>query len=129
MGKRLPRRTFLRGLGTSIALPLLDAMTPAFAASNKSAEAPVRLMIVYAPTGMMPDSWYPDSVGTDFEFGRIIKPLEKFRKDITVISNLAHRNALALGDGPGDHSRAAATYLTGVHPKKTEGADIRCGIS
>jgi hypothetical protein len=129
MAKHLPRRTFLRGLGTAIGLPILDAMTPAFAAPSTVAVPPVRLMIVYAPTGMMPQYWYPNSTGSDFEFARILKPLEPLRKDILVVSNLAHRNALALGDGPGDHSRAAATYLTGVHPKKTEGADIRCGVS
>jgi Protein of unknown function (DUF1552) len=129
MGKHLPRRTFLRGLGASVALPLLDAMTPAFATGSKRASAPERLLIVYAPTGMMPQYWYPDRTGTEFELARIMKPLETYRKDILILSNLAHRNALALGDGPGDHARAAATYLTGVHPKKTEGADIRCGIS
>jgi hypothetical protein len=122
----LPRRTFLRGVGAAIALPVLDAMTPAFA---KQAAAPGRLMIVYAPNGMMPYYWFPEKTGADFEFPRIMKPLERFRKDILVVSNLAHSNALALGDGPGDHSRAVACYLTGVHPKKTEGADIRCGVS
>lgn len=128
MPKHLPRRTFLRGLGTAIGLPLLDAMTPAFA-SPKTSATPLRLLIVYAPTGMMPKYWYPDKTGTEFELARIMKPLEPFRNDLLIVSNLAHRNALALGDGPGDHSRAAATYLTGVHPRKTEGADIRCGIS
>lgn len=127
MKKHLSRRTFLRGVGTSIALPLLDAMTPAFASTP--AETPVRLMIVYAPTGMMPQYWYPDKVGTDFELARIMTPLAELRSEISILSNLAHQNALALGDGPGDHSRAAATYLTGVHPHKTEGTDIRCGVS
>jgi hypothetical protein len=124
--KHLPRRTFLRGVGASIALPFLDAMAPAFA---KAAKPSTRMMYVYAPTGMMPNDWYPKTTGTDFEYQRIMKPLEKFREHITVISGLADNPGRALGDGPGDHSRAAASYLTGAHPKKTEGADIHCGIS
>ena len=127
--KSLPRRTFLRGLGTAIALPFLDAMVPAFGATGKLAKAPSRLMFVYAPTGVIPKYWFPEATGTDFAFPRTIKPLEKFRADITIVSNLAHHNALALGDGPGDHARAASTYLTGMHIKKTEGADLRAGVS
>jgi hypothetical protein len=127
--KSLPRRTFLRGLGTVIALPFLDAMVPAFGATGKLVKAPSRLMFVYAPTGVIPKYWFPQATGSDFEFPRTIKPLEKFRSDITVVSNLAHHNALALGDGPGDHARAASTYLTGMHIKKTEGADLRAGVS
>jgi len=126
--KSLPRRTFLRGMGASIALPFLDAMLPAFAATS-SAKPPCRLMFVYAPTGVIPKYWFPEATGTDFAFPRTVKPLEKFRDDILFVSNLAHHNSLALGDGPGDHARAAATYLTGMHIKKTEGADLRAGIS
>jgi hypothetical protein len=124
--KHLPRRTFLRGLGTTIALPLLDAMLPAF---QRSAPPPIRLMYVYAPTGMIPAAWYPATTGSDFEFSRIMKPLEKFRRDVLVVSGMGDNPGRSLGDGPGDHSRAVASYLTGVHPKKTEGTDIRCGIS
>jgi hypothetical protein len=126
--KHLPRRTFLRGLGTCISLPFLDAMTPAFAAP-KAADGPCRLMYVYAPTGMMPKDWYPGTEGASFEFKRIMKPLEEYREDVLVLSCLGDNNGRALGDGNGDHSRAASSYLTGMHPKKTEGADIRCGIS
>lgn len=86
-------------------------------------------MFMYAPTGMMPNAWYPQTTGTDFEFPRIMKPLEKFRKDVLVLSGLGDKNGYALGDGSGDHARAAASYLTGTHPHKTEGADIRCNIS
>lgn len=122
----LPRRTFLRGLGASISIPFLDAMLPAFASAPA---APIRLMYVYAPTGMIPDAWYPATTGADFEFQRIMKPIEKFRKDILVISGLGDNPGRALGDGNGDHARAVASYLTGAHPKKTLGADMRCGIS
>lgn len=127
--KALHRRTFLRGMGASIALPVLDAMTPAFAAPDRVAPPPCRLMFVYAPTGVIPKYWFPEKTGADFDFPRTVKPLEKFREDVLFVSNLAHHNSLALGDGPGDHARAAATYLTGMHIKKTEGADLRDGIS
>lgn len=127
--KALPRRAFLRGLGASVALPLLDAMTPAFASPARVAKTPCRLMFVYAPTGVIPKYWFPESTGTEFTFPRTVKPLEAFRDDVLFVSNLAHHNSLSLGDGPGDHARAAATYLTGMHIKKTEGADLRDGIS
>jgi Protein of unknown function (DUF1552) len=143
--KNLPRRTFLRGMGASISIPFLDAMLPAFASAPAS---PTRMLYVYAPTGMMPDDWYPKTTGTDFEFQRIMKPLEKFRKDILVISGLgdtpgrpgggkkvvAANTETWLGDpggahGAGAHASAVSSYLTGVSPKKTQGADIRAGIS
>jgi hypothetical protein len=116
-------------MGASIALPILDAMTPAFAAPGRVVQTPCRLMFVYAPTGVIPKYWFPETTGADFSFPRTVKPLEKFREDVLFVSNLAHHNSLALGDGPGDHARAAATYLTGMHIKKTEGADLRDGIS
>jgi hypothetical protein len=128
--KQLPRRTLLRGFGAAIALPFLDAMTPAFAAPSRvTGTGATRLMYVYAPTGMMPKDWYPTATGANFDFPRIVKPLEKFRQDILMVSGLGDNPGRSLGDGAGDHSRAAASYLTGAHPKKTEGADIRCGIS
>jgi Protein of unknown function (DUF1552) len=127
--KALHRRTFLRGMSASIALPVLDAMTPAFAAPARVVQSPCRLMFVYAPTGVIPKYWFPEKTGAGFDFPRTVKPLERFREDVLFVSNLAHHNSLALGDGPGDHARAAATYLTGMHIKKTEGADLRDGIS
>jgi hypothetical protein len=124
--KQLPRRTILRGLGAAVALPFLDAMTPAFAATKAG---PVRTIFVYAPTGMEMQYWSPAAVGGNFDFPRILKLLEPFKDDVLVLSGLADKNGRALGDGAGDHARAIASYLTGVHPKKTEGADIRCGVS
>ena len=73
--------------------------------------------------------WKPAATGAGFEFSRILKPLERFREDLLVLSGLDHHNAEALGDGGGDHARAGACFLTGVHPKKTAGADIQAGIS
>jgi hypothetical protein len=128
--RHLPRRTFLKGLGAAIALPALDAMSPAFAARGHAAAShPGRLAFSYVPNGVTMADWTPKGEGLGFEFSRILKPLEPFREDTLVLSGLAHRNGAALGDGPGDHARAAASYLTGVHPRKTAGADIQNGIS
>ncbi len=128
--KSLPRRTFLRGLGTSLALPLLDSMVPALAApGTNAARSPVRLGFVYHPTGAIMKRWTPEAEGTGFEFTPALKALEPFRENIVVFSGLAQVNGRALGDGPGDHAREGATWLTGVHPKKTEGAGIHCGVS
>jgi len=128
MGKHLPRRTFLRGMGAVIALPVLDAMTPAFAAPAMR-KAPLRMAFTYVPNGISMIDWTPKADGKGFDYTRVLKPLEKFREDTVILSGLAHRNGYALGDGPGDHARAAASYLTGVHPRKTAGADIQNGIS
>ena len=127
--KQLHRRTFLRGMGAAIALPVLDAMTPALAATGRAAKTPVRLSFVYVPNGITMADWTPGGAGRGFEYSRILKPLEPFRQQTLVLSGLAHENGKALGDGPGDHARAAASYLTGVHPRKTAGADIQNGIS
>jgi Protein of unknown function (DUF1552) len=128
--RHLPRRTFLKGMGAAIALPFMDAMTPAFARRVGAAGgAPLRLAFTYVPNGVTMADWTPVADGAGFEFTRILKPLEAFRQDTLVLSGLAHRNGLALGDGPGDHARAAASYLTGVHPRKTAGTDIQNGVS
>jgi hypothetical protein len=127
--KHLPRRTFLRGMGALVALPALDAMTPAFAAPGRAGKSPLRLAFTYVPNGITMNEWTPQGEGRGFVYSRVMKPLERFRDDTVVVSGLAHRNGYALGDGPGDHARAAASYLTGVHPKKTAGADIQNGIS
>ncbi|HBY63844.1 MAG TPA: hypothetical protein DEH78_28800 [Solibacterales bacterium] len=127
MMKYLPRRTFLRGLGTTLALPLLDAMTPAFAKTK--GPAPLRMAFVYVPNGIHMPYFTPAAEGKAFELPRILAPLTPHRGDFLVLSGLTHHNGRALGDGPGDHARAAASYLTGVHPRKTAGADIRNGPS
>jgi hypothetical protein len=127
--KALPRRTFLRGLGATIALPLLDAMRPALANPALQSKPAVRLGFVYVPNGVIMEHWTPAKTGKGWEFTPILKALEPYRDYINLFSGLAQTNGRALGDGPGDHARAGATWLTGVHPKKTEGADIRAGIS
>ena len=126
----LPRRTFLRGIGATVALPLLDAMVPAASAMARTAANPVRRFTsIYIPNGAYHAMWTPDGEGTDFTFSPTLKPLEPFRDHVVVVSNLAHRNLESHGDGGGDHSRASAGWLSGVHAKRTEGADLEVGIT
>jgi len=128
--KGLPRRTFLRGLGVTVALPFLDAMVPAFAAAPAAVR---RLGFVYAPDGMAITSsanyWKPIGNGAALELSPILKPLEAFRNQMVVVSGLSHKQAEAMGDGNGDHTRGTATWLNGVHPKWTEGAEVRAGVT
>ena len=120
----------MRGMGTMIAIPMLDAMTPAFVrGADLNSTAPVRLGFAYVPNGIVMKDWTPKATGKDYEFTRILKPLEAFRDDLLVLSNLDSHTGNALGDGPGDHARAGASFLTGVHCRKTAGADIRGGVS
>ena len=125
--RTLDRRTLLRGMGAALALPMLDSMVPARAAS--AAKPIIRLGFVYVPNGMIPKGWLPATEGTGFEITPTMRPLAPFRDNLLVVSNLKQRPAEGLGDGAGDHARAGAAWLTGVHPKKTEGAEIRAGIS
>lgn len=126
--KHLPRRAFLRGIGAAIALPALDAMVPAFASATAT-KAPTRLAFAYVPNGIIMKDWTPSAAGSAYELTSTLKPLEPLREKFMVLSGLSHHNAEALGDGAGDHARAGACFLTGVHPKKTAGADIQSGIS
>jgi hypothetical protein len=127
--KHLSRRTFLRGAGAVIGLPLLDAMIPALGwARGATREPAVRLCFVYVPNGMVMQSWTPASTGRNFELTPILKPLERFREHTLVLSGLMCHNANALGSGPGDHARASASFLTGAHPRES-GSDIYAGVS
>jgi len=121
----LSRRTLLRGLGAALSLPLLDAMVPAFA----SPVVPQRLAFIYVPNGILMHEWTPASDGSNFELPRILAPLAPHRDNVVVLSGLTQNTGRALGDAAGDHARASATYLTGVHPRKTDGAGICAGIS
>jgi hypothetical protein len=128
--KSLSRRTLLRGMGASLALPLLDAMVPAFAATAKTAARGVpRLAVAYVPNGIDMPNWTPPAEGP-LELTPILRPLAPFRDRLTVVSGLASTPAMPIGgEGTGDHVRASAAFLTGTHPKKTEGPDIRAGVS
>jgi hypothetical protein len=129
--KHLPRRTFLRGvMGGAIALPLLDSMIPALTAATKTAASPkTRLGFMYVPHGAVMDKWTPATEGAGFEFTPILKPLEPFRNQLNVFTGLANKAAESQGDGGGDHARSAPSYLSGVHPLRTEGEDVRAGTT
>jgi hypothetical protein len=126
--RHLSRRTILRGLGAAVSLPLLDAMIPAFASTTPVA-TPSRLAFIYVPNGILMNKWTPTSDGAAFEFPRILAPLAPHRENVLVLSGLTQNTGRALGDANGDHARASATYLTGVHPKKTDASGICAGIS
>jgi hypothetical protein len=123
--KAISRRAVLRGVGATVALPLLDAMVPAMAASPKSVR---RLGVVYHPNGVIYDKWLPTGAGTGFEFSPTLAGLQQFRDKLIVITGLFSDQAEALGDGGGDHSRASGTYLTGVHVRKSDSV-VKNGIS
>ena len=132
----LPRRTFLRGAGATLALPLLDAMVPAFSAQARSAARPLRrLGFIYMPNGVAMnhtgiDYWTPATAGRDFQMSQILAPLAPYRDSMVVVSGLDHNQAETGNDGAsGDHTRGTSSWLTGVYPKRTEGADVRNGIS
>jgi Protein of unknown function (DUF1552). len=125
-GKHLSRRTLLRGAGGIIALPLLDAMRPALAGPSNARQA-LRIGVVYVPNGVVMNDWLPKEVGKDFTFTRILKPLEPFRNDITVVSGLSN-NAANKAKG-GGHAKASGSFLSGVPPKYTAGADVHAGTT
>ncbi|MDR3638659.1 MAG: DUF1552 domain-containing protein [Isosphaeraceae bacterium] len=129
--QRLSRRTVLRGLGTALALPWLDAMAPAAnIAKGKSVKAAAkRMAFFYVPNGVNMADWTPSEVGTNFTLPEVLKVLEPYKSDTLVISGLAQDGAFAHGDGGGDHARSLACFLTGRHPLKTDGANIRAGVS
>lgn len=111
--RALPRRTFLRGMGATVALPFLDCMVPALSA--RAAKPTLRLGFVYIPNGTIQPMWVPPATGKNFELSPILSPLAPVRDRITVLSGLAHRQADNFGDGNGDHARGTAVWLTGVH--------------
>jgi hypothetical protein len=125
----LPRRTFLRGLGLSIGLPLLECMTRPLARAASTFGPPRRMVFVYLPNGMHMPDWTPKAVGTLGDLPPTLQPLAPHKSHFQVLSGLAHVQARPLGDGAGDHARANACFLTGVHPRKTAGSDISVGIS
>jgi hypothetical protein len=130
--KQLPRRTLLKGLGGVLGLPMLDAMMPALGKAAAS-QAPARMAILYFPNGVQPDAWNiastTDVMKLPERLPRTLEPLEAYRDDVSVLGGLTVNGGRALGDGPGDHGRAGASYLTGAHPLKTFGKDLRAGES
>jgi len=129
--KHLSRRTFLRGMGVTMSLPLLDAMVPASTALAQTAARPqVRLGLCFIPHGAVMNQWTPATVGP-LELSPTLSPLAAHREQVVVLSNLAHAMAgpQGPGDNGGDHTRCPAVFLNGVHPKRTDGADIQAGVT
>ena len=128
--KSIPRRTFLRGAGTALALPLLDAMFPAFASPAQSvSRRATRLSFFTVPNGIIMDKWTPAQIGS-YEITPVLERLAPFRDRMLVVSGLANNEARKLEfEIAGDHPRACSAYLTATHPKMTSGADIQCGVS
>jgi hypothetical protein len=131
MNARLSRRTVLRGMGTVLALPWLEAMMPVRSVLGGEApvQPPLRTAFLYVPNGMHMQDWTPEKEGADFELKPIMEPLASMREYLTVLTGLTLDGARPHGDGGGDHARSVAAYLTGAHPKKTDGANIRNGVS
>ncbi|HYL39181.1 MAG TPA: DUF1552 domain-containing protein [Bryobacteraceae bacterium] len=129
--KHLSRRTLLRGIGTTLALPLLDSMVPALTAAGKTPARPVaRLGVVYVPNGIYMSQWNPSGDNPALQITPILESMAAHRDRLVMLSGLANKEGDPLvGEGAGDHARAAGAFLTGVHPKKTEGADIQAGTS
>src|SRR5919108_1739982 len=125
----IPRRTFLRGVGATLALPMLDAMMPALTAATKR---PIRMAFMQVPNGIfnLNGEWTPKTVGASWELTRTLEPLAAFKDRMVVISGLDNQEAAGLnGEVGGDHPRACTAWLTGTHAKMTSGADLRAGIS
>ncbi len=137
MTRPLSRRTVLRGLGTAVALPWLEAMSPGTtgsAANAATASRSTRVAFLFVPNGVHAPEWLPSSSGPGIRdlpasLPSLLEPLDRVRSHVTLHAGLAHGNARALGDGPGDHARSSACFLTGTHPRKTAGSDIQNGIS
>ncbi|HYV27764.1 MAG TPA: DUF1552 domain-containing protein [Candidatus Eisenbacteria bacterium] len=128
---QINRRTFLRGLGTAMALPVLDSMVPvtALAAGTRSKPFPIRMAFLYVPNGINMADWTPATEGPGFELPAILQPLQPFRGDFSVLTGLTCDKARPHGDGGGDHARAMSAFLTGCQARKTNGANIKIGVS
>ena len=130
--RSIGRRTFLQGIGTLVALPALESFgAPRLrtGATSVMDTAPTRMVFCYVPNGVHMPSWKPESSGSDYVMTSTLAPLESHRNNISILSGLAQNNARPLGDGGGDHARGAAVFLTGEHPVKTNGKDMKAGIS
>lgn len=124
------RRDALRGLGVALTLPWLESLAPALArASSAIAQPPRRMAFIFVPNGVHLPNWTPQSEGFGFQLPYILEPLGNVQEELLVLSGLTHDKGRANGDGPGDHARSASVFLTGAQPRKTDGSNIRSGIS
>lgn len=126
---KLSRRTLLKGVGASLGLPLLNAMMPGSGWTAPASSIPNRMAFVFVPNGVVVPDWTPKDFGTSWQLSPTLEPLARVKDHLCAITGLAQDNAEAKGDGPGDHARSASAFLTGTHPVKTDGANIRAGIS
>ncbi|MCA9547059.1 MAG: DUF1552 domain-containing protein, partial [Myxococcales bacterium] len=124
--KPMDRRAFLRGAGAALSLPLLEAMLPGLARAQGAAP-PTRFVAFYVPNGMHMPSWTPAAVGADWAITPILAPVAAFKDRLNVLSGL--NNLPAQPDGPGDHAGGTSGFLTAAHAYKTDGANIRLGVS
>ena len=125
---KLSRRTVLRGLGVSLALPWLEATSSVVKAAAVTS-SPTRMAFIFVPNGVVMNNWMPKKEGYGFQLTRTLEPLAPVKDDLLVLSGLTHDKGRANGDGPGDHARSASVFLTGAQPRKTDGEHIRSGIS
>jgi hypothetical protein len=129
MSKQISRRAVLRGLGVAVALPALEAMAPRRLFAGDTPRPPLRMAFFSIPNGVNNTYWFPRDLGATYLLPKTLASLEPAKDDLLVISGLAHDKARANGDGPGDHARSNATFLTGCQARKTDGKDIRAGVS
>jgi hypothetical protein len=128
---QISRRTVLRGLGTAVALPWLEAMLPQTVLGGRTpaVQHPKRMGFIYVPNGVIMQDWTPRAEGTNYELPAVLEPLAPHKQELLVLSGLTCDKARANGDGPGDHARASGAFLTGVQARKTAGANFRAGVS
>ena len=128
---QIPRRTFLRGLGTVIALPMLDAMGSARAVASiaDKTKSPTRMAFLYVPNGAHMQDWTPSKTGADFDLTPTLRPLAPVKSDLLILSGLTHDKGRTNSDGAGHHARGATVFLTGSQALKSEGAEICAGVS
>jgi Protein of unknown function (DUF1552) len=129
MSRNIDRRTLLRGAGVTIALPWMEAMMPRVGLGAAPKNPPMRLAFLYVPNGMHMPNWTPSKEGTGYDIKPTLEPVAKHQSKLNILTGLTLDGARAHNDGGGDHARSAAAFLTGAHPKKTNGADIQNGIS
>lgn len=126
----MQRRKFLKGIAATISLPKMASLASASASDAAiTAASPNRLAFIYVPNGVNLKQWRPSGTGTDYALSQSLKSLSPFKKDIQIIGGLDHDKAKANGDGPGDHARSSATFLTGCQARKTAGSNIKNGVS
>lgn len=122
---QIDRRSVLKGFGATLALPFLESMMPQGVLAASVPKTPIRTAFIFVPNGINMQHWVPS--GNELPY--TLQPLQSLKNKFNIVSGLAQRNAFALGDGAGDHARSAAAWLTGCHPRKTSGANIKAGVS